>query len=354
MTVAEKLSGKMPEYGFDALWLSGGGRILSYVCGIAGFIGCALVGKGGEKDAFAIDLDGEAVTESCGPLGFTFRRLEMDEADGYAAVIRRCAELGAVNVAYAGELSHEAYEALTAGGLVLSNGNPMIRKVLGVKEPWEVDRIRRAQNIADETFSEMLALIKPGVSEIELAAELEYRMRIKGSQRPAFPTILVSGPNSAKPHGVPSSRKVESGDFVKLDFGATVDFYASDMTRTVAVGHATDEMRKIYQTVLDAQLAAIAAFVPGATGSEVHDASQRVIDGAGYGIYYLHNLGHSIGPGPSAAAGFDNVFEIGNVVTMEPGIYIKGFGGVRIEDMMYLSPDGPVNLTGSPKELLVL
>jgi Xaa-Pro aminopeptidase len=168
----------------------------------------------------------------------------------------------------------------------------------------------------------------------------------------------VSGANSSLPHGVPGPKKLEEGDFVTIDFGAIVEGYRSDMTRTFAIGYATEEMKKVYNTVLEAQLAGINAFEPGARGCDVHNAAHDVIRAAGYGQYFGHGLGHSLGLNihemPRAAKAFTRPFVQGNIITMEPGIYLPGKFGVRIEDMVYLAADGKRNVTCYPKELQIL
>ena len=203
-----------------------------------------------------------------------------------------------------------------------------------------------------------MPLIKPGAVEREVAAELDYRMARLGSTGVSFPTIFVSGAKSSLPHGTPGDKKIEAGDFVTIDFGAMVGGYHSDMTRTFAVGFATDEMKKVYNTVLEAQLAGIEAFAAGKPGSQVDKAARDIIEAAGYGPYFGHGLGHSLGlnihESPRAAKTYHREFVQGNIVTIEPGIYLPGKFGVRIEDMVYLGADGKRNLTNFPKELLIL
>ena len=227
-----------------------------------------------------------------------------------------------------------------------------------VKEEEEVSRIVAAQRIAEKALEEILPMIRPGAVEQELAAELDYRMARLGSTGVSFETILVSGAKSSMPHGHPGDKKIEAGDFVTIDFGAMVGGYHSDMTRTFAVGFATDEMKRVYNTVLQAQLAGIEAFAPGKTGVEVDEAARKVIRDAGYGEYFGHSLGHSLGlnihENPNASPKSTVPFKTGNIVTMEPGIYLPGRFGVRIEDMVYLGADGKRNLTLFPKELTIL
>lgn len=227
-----------------------------------------------------------------------------------------------------------------------------------VKTQDELDKIVRAQRIAERAFEEILSEIKPGVSEREIAARLTYLMLHYGAENMSFDPIVVSGANSSKPHGVPSDKLIESGDFVTMDFGCICDGYCSDMTRTVAVGSVTDEMRRVYQTVLDAQLAGIQTARAGVTGQAVDGAARQIITDAGYGDCFGHGFGHGVGlfihEAPNASTRSEQPLPAGAVLTAEPGIYLPGRFGVRIEDMLFLTEDGNRNLTLAPKELIVL
>lgn len=227
-----------------------------------------------------------------------------------------------------------------------------------VKFPEEVECTIRAQRIVEKSLWELLPLIKPGISEKELVAELIYRFYRNGAEGLAFPVIILSGPNTSLPHGFPGDRKLQAGDFITMDIGVKVGGYCSDMTRTFALGYATEEMQQVYATVLAAQLAGIAAIAPGKTGHEVDAAARDLIDATPYTGTFGHGLGHSVGlvchDGMSAGKNSTDVFSVGNIITMEPGIYLKGKFGVRIEDMVYLSETGTVNLTEFPKELTIL
>lgn len=227
-----------------------------------------------------------------------------------------------------------------------------------VKFPREVECTIRAQRIVEKSLQDLLPLIKPGVTEKELVAELIYRFYKNGAEGLAFPVIILSGPNTSLPHGFPGNRKIEAGDFITMDIGVKVGGYCSDMTRTFALGYATEEMKQVYATVLEAQLAGIAAIAPGKTGHEVDAAARSLIDATKFAGTFGHGLGHSVGlvchDGMQAGKGSTDVFRKGNIITMEPGIYLKGKFGVRIEDMVYLSEEGTVNLTKFPKELRIL
>ena len=236
--------------------------------------------------------------------------------------------------------------------------NKEINGFRGVKEEWELDRMRKAQQITDKAFTEVLTRIKPGMTELELQAELIYCLYKNGGQGLSFDPIVVSGPNTSLPHGVAGERVIQAGDFVTMDFGVLYQGYCSDMTRTVAVGFATEEMQKVYNTVLEAQLAGIAATRAGAIGKEIDCAARKVIEDAGYGEYFGHGYGHSLGmevhESPSPNAGNANPMPAGAVCSAEPGIYLPGRFGVRIEDVTILTEDGCEDITGSPKNLIIV
>lgn len=226
------------------------------------------------------------------------------------------------------------------------------------KEEWELERMREAQAIAEKALDEVLGLIKPGLTEKQIAAEIIYRMLRHGAEDISFNPIVVSGKNSSMPHGVPSDKKIENGDFVTMDFGCIYKGYCSDMTRTVAVGYATDKMREVYNIVLEAQLAGIAAAKAGVIGSEVDSAARKVITDAGYGDYFGHGFGHSLGievhEPPNASAAETSALPVGAVISAEPGIYIPGEFGVRIEDVLIIRTDGCENITKANKDLTIL
>ncbi|MBR1658847.1 MAG: aminopeptidase P family protein [Oscillospiraceae bacterium] len=243
-------------------------------------------------------------------------------------------------------------------GLTFTPAEQLILDLRAVKEPEEIEYLVKAQRIAEAALTEVLNIIRPGVRERDIAAELTYRMLLLGGEGNSFDPITITGPNTSKPHGVPGDARVREGDFVTLDFGTLWKGYHSDMTRTVAVGHATEEMRRVYDTVLQAQLAGIAAARAGVTGKAVHEAAAKVIGDAGYGPYFGHGFGHSVGleihEDPRASIKGTAPLPAGAVVTAEPGIYLPGRFGVRIEDMMLIQPDGVRNLTEAPKEIIVL
>ncbi|MDE7218501.1 MAG: aminopeptidase P family protein [Oscillospiraceae bacterium] len=234
----------------------------------------------------------------------------------------------------------------------------LLMELRSVKEPEEIDCMIAAQRIAEKALKEVLEFIKPGVTEKEISAFLQYRMLCNGAEKMSFQPIVVSGVNSSMPHGVPSEKKVEEGDFITMDFGCVYGGYCSDMTRTVAVGYATEEMEKVYHTVLAAQKAGIAIAKAGVTGKAIHEAAAKVISDAGYGEYFGHGFGHSLGveihEDPRAALTNDKPLPIGAVISAEPGIYIPGKFGVRIEDVIVIHEDGCTDIMEAPHELIVL
>lgn len=227
-----------------------------------------------------------------------------------------------------------------------------------VKEDWELANMRKAQEIADKAFSEVCTRIKAGMTEKQLQAELIYCLYKNGGEGLSFDPIVVSGPNTSLPHGVATDRVIREGDFITMDFGTLYHGYCSDMTRTVAVGYVTDEMEKVYNTVLQAQLAGIAATRAGVKGKDVDAAARQVITDAGYGDYFGHGYGHSLGlevhEAPNCSPSGETVMEAGMVSSAEPGIYLPGKFGVRIEDVVVFTADGCENITHSPKKLIIL
>ncbi len=227
-----------------------------------------------------------------------------------------------------------------------------------LKTKYETDCILKAQEIAERALEKTLGKIKCGVTENEIAAELEYEMKLLKSEKTSFETIVVSGVKSSLPHGVPGDKKIADGEFVTMDFGAVYCGYHSDMTRTVAVGSVSDEMRNIYNTVLKANNNAVLAIREGVSCIEADKAARSVIEAAGYGEYFTHSTGHGVGleihESPNLGPYNSACLKSGNIVTVEPGIYIPGKFGVRIEDMVAVTKNGGINLTKADKTLIIL
>ncbi len=226
------------------------------------------------------------------------------------------------------------------------------------KDAEEVRRMCDAQALTDAAFDHILGFVCEGMTEAEIALELEFHMRSQGSEGVAFAPIVASGPNSALPHAKPGPRRVQRGDLLKMDFGARVGGYCADMTRTVVMGPATGQQRDMYAAVLSANLAGIAAVAGGRVGSEIDAAAREVIEAAGYGERFGHGLGHGVGleihEAPSVGPRGTRPVPVGSAITIEPGIYIPGLGGVRIEDLIVVESAGARVLTRSSKELIEL
>lgn len=227
-----------------------------------------------------------------------------------------------------------------------------------VKDINEINLIKDANRIAEKSFLELLNEVKVGKTEKELAALFDYLMSKNGSDGVSFDTILLTGSHTSMPHGVPGERNICDGDFVLFDFGATKNGYHSDMTRTVAVGHATDEMIEAYNLVLEAQLAGIRALNDGVPCADVYNASYEVLAKKDMAKYFRHSLGHGVGidihEGYNASPKSKDIYRVGNVTSIEPGIYIPDKFGIRIEDLLYISPRGRENLSNITKELIIL
>lgn len=241
---------------------------------------------------------------------------------------------------------------------VFSPVSSHIDKIRMIKDAQEIEKIKTAAHIADSAYSYILDKICVGKTERQISLELEYFMKSKGAEGLSFDTIVASGVRSALPHGTATDKVIESGDFVTLDFGCKYLGYCSDMTRTVVVGKASDKQKEIYNTVLAAQKAALDTIRAGELANAVDDAARSIIIDAGYGKNFGHGLGHSLGlkvhESPSCSPKSADVLTENMLMTVEPGIYIEDFGGVRIEDLVLVTKGGHENLTTSKKELTEL
>ena len=227
-----------------------------------------------------------------------------------------------------------------------------------IKSPEEIATLRKAESIGDKAFSDILNIIKPGMTELEVAMELEYAMKKNGANGFSFDTIAASGLNSSMPHAIPSEKKIENGDFLTMDFGCLYDGYCSDMTRTICVGKASQEQKDVYQIVLDAHLQILEKMKPGMVCKDVDSIARSYISDKGFGAYFGHGLGHSVGlyihESPALNTRDMTILRSGMIETDEPGIYLPGKFGVRIEDMCLITEDGCESLASSPKELIEL
>ncbi len=319
--------------------------------------------------------DGVALVTTKGNFYFTDSRYievaerEVDDAaigevkagHGYVAWINEALELtGAQRIGFEDQSmsvsTWRAYEEKLHCRLLPAS--KLMYRLRQVKDDEEIRRLIAAQRIAEGALKQILTEITPGVTEKEVAARLQYLMLSAGADRMSFDPIVASGPNSSMPHAVPTDRKIQDGDFVTMDFGCVYQGYCSDMTRTVAVGHVSEEMERVYHVVLQAQLAGIAAARAGATGAQIHGAARKVIADAGYGKYFGHSFGHGVGveihEQPNASPSVDAPLSCGAVISAEPGIYLPGKFGVRIEDVVILQTDGCLDITEADKALQIL
>ncbi len=273
----------------------------------------------------------------------------------------QCRRLGVTRLGFEPEaVTYRTFENLTQSlpEVSLVPVPPVVETARQIKDAGELSAIQEAARIADAAFEHILNVIRPGLSERDVALELEIFMRKMGASGVSFDTIVASGERSALPHGVASDRIIQAGEFVKMDYGCLYRGYASDITRTVAVGQPSARHREIYEIVLDAQLTALSGIRAGLTGHEADQLARNRIVAAGYGDNFGHSLGHGLGlvvhEMPRLAQHSTDVLQEGMVVTVEPGIYVPGFGGVRIEDDIVVRANTCERLTHAAKDLIVL
>jgi Xaa-Pro aminopeptidase len=271
-----------------------------------------------------------------------------------------CRDAGASTVGFeAAGITYRTYQQLSeTDGIELAPVGPEVELLRWAKEPDELRLIDRAQAITDEAFERILPKLVEGVTERDVALELEWSMRQSGAEGVSFDSIVAFGESSAEPHHHPGERDLRRGDVVKMDFGALCQGYHADMTRTVAFEEPPRELREIHDLVRRAQEAGVAAVRPGITGKEPDAVAREIIQEAGFGDAFSHSLGHGVGlevhEGPTLRTTSDEVLPIGAVVTVEPGVYRPGLGGVRIEDMVEVTEDGCRVIGSSTRELVIL
>ena len=356
MNNIERIQEILKERGLDGLLLTDE-KNQRYAAGFAFTDGAVLVGR--EKAWLITDSRYIEAAERAAAPGVTVWLYDRERPlmERLKAAIR---EAGMERLAAEdGKLSHREYLVYEqALGMALLPAGELMAKLRAAKTEEEIGAMRAAQAIAERALEEVLGLIQPGMTEKQVMAELVYRTLRHGSEDNSFDPIVVSGPNTSLPHGVPGDRVIQRGDFVTMDFGCLKAGYCSDMTRTVAVGEASDEMRNVYDIVLQAQLAGIAVARAGIPGKEIDAAARKVITEAGYGPYFGHGFGHSLGldihEAPSANLRGEEPMPVGAVCSAEPGIYLPGRFGVRIEDVMILREGGCEVITKAPKELIIL
>lgn len=345
----------MRDMNLDAVLLTDGYNI-HYLSGYRGHTGCLLALP--DKQYILTD---SRYTEQVGIEAPDFICIDIG-MDGYTLTLKRLLT-GRLRLGFENnEISYCKFKAYSDAlgkqvEFVPLDGN--VDRLRQIKSAEEIERIATAEAIGDKAFSHVLEYIKPGVSEMDIALELEYTMRKNGATGLSFDTIAASGPNSSLPHAVPTERTLERGDFLTMDFGCVYDGYCSDMTRTVFIGEQPSEKQlEIYNTVLKAQLSALEMIRPGVKCSDVDACARTIIADAGYGEYFGHGLGHSVGlfihEEPRFSRKCEDILVPGIVITVEPGIYLPGEFGVRIEDTIVVTEDGYRNLAVSPKGLIML
>jgi Xaa-Pro aminopeptidase len=345
----------MGEKNIDALLISNITNV-SYVSGFTGSSGLALLTERSATLFTDSRYDVQA-RDQCPHMRVVKYKKGLF-AEAMALAHRRGAERIGFEADYVTHTTYRQLAKLNRGkGAKLVPATQIVEPLRLVKDAQEKQAIRRAARLTDAAFAHILKRLKPGVREDEIALDLEWYMRRNGGQA-AFPFIVASGPRGALPHAEPGPRKLRAGDLVTMDFGAKVDRYCADVTRTVAIGRVTSKQRKIYDVVLEAQVRALAAIRAGAAAKDVDSAARGYITDRGYGKNFEHGLGHSIGLQVHDGAGFGPKSQLelkpGMVMTVEPGIYLQGWGGVRIEDDVVVTESGHINLTKAPKELLIL
>ncbi|WP_226667584.1 M24 family metallopeptidase [Metabacillus litoralis] len=350
----EKMRNRFKELSIDGLLITSNYN-RRYMTGFTGTAGIAVISE--DRAVFITD--------------FRYTEQAAKEIDGFeivqhtGSIVEEVAkvveELGIKKLGF--EQDHLTYQSYSLYHNALKNlefipVSGAVEKLRLIKSSAEIKILKEATEIADAAFKHILTFVKTGIKEIDVANELEFFMRKNGAVSSSFDIIVASGYRSALPHGVASNKEIEKGDFVTLDFGAYYKGYCSDITRTFAVGEPSDELKKIYATVLEAQLRGMNGIKPGMTGKEADALTRDYIKEQGYGEYFGHSTGHGLGmevhEGPALSFKSDTILETGMVVTVEPGIYVAGLGGVRIEDDTVITETGNESLSHSPKDLIIL
>lgn len=344
------------ERKLDAILVSDGYN-MRYISGFTGATGYLFISKVSRK--LFTDSRYTVAAQTQAP---DFEVVIVDGARNYAALINEAIAADSVNVLgfEANNFSYAQYEgfkkALKVKEFVPVGNDLSLLRVKKTEE--ELANLRQAEHIGDIAFNEILGHLKPGVTELEIAAKLEYIMKCNGAEKLSFETIVAAGINGSKPHAEPGNYKIQSGDLVTMDFGCVYNGYCSDMTRTVCVGKANAKQREIYDIVLKAQTTVIDNLKPGMKGKEYDKIARDIITEAGYGQYFGHGLGHSVGleihEDPRFSVAEERIIEPGTIITVEPGIYIPDFGGVRIEDMLVVTEDGCEDFAHSRKDFIEL
>jgi Xaa-Pro aminopeptidase len=352
-----RLSGLAAAASVDAVLVT---RLVNvrYLTGFTGSAGVLLLFVGGGDPVSVLATDGryqDQAAEQCGDVGLLVTRSGPDD------LLARAAERGAAAVGFEPEaLSFAAHRRLSGGFPgTLVGLDPLVERLRMVKDPAEVDRLRVACQISDAALAQILTQVRVGSTERRIAADLEAAMRLLGADGAAFESIVAGGPHSAIPHHEPTDRPLERGDLLKIDFGARVQGYHADQTRTFVVGAPPEGWQsEIHAAVLASQAAGVAALAPGVAASSVDAAARAVVSDAGWGEHFTHGLGHGVGleihEAPFLGATSPDTLAAAVPVTVEPGVYLPGRGGVRIEDTLVVGTEAAEPLTTTPRDLLVL
>lgn len=353
MSRIDKVRSKLKELSVDAVLITET-KNLFYLANFTGSAGVALITQ--DEAYFVTD--------------FRYTEQAAEQAVGFKVVIHKQPMMAEINdILNANHISRLAIEAnqmnvttylhvksLFTAEIVETQG--LVEKIREIKEPEELELIKEACEITDQSFDHILKFIKPGITEIEVAHELEAFLKGKGASAMSFDTIVASGVRSSMPHGVASDKVIEEGDMITLDWGCYYKGYSSDMTRTIAVGSVKPELEKIYHIVLEAHERVNRQAKAGMTGKEIDALARDYITEHGYGEYFGHSTGHGLGLDvhelPAISAKNDEAVKAGMVITNEPGIYIPGLGGVRIENDLIVTEDGVESTNKSPKHLIIL
>ncbi|HEX2179760.1 MAG TPA: Xaa-Pro peptidase family protein [Actinomycetota bacterium] len=361
-----RLRSRMQTEGLDGLLITNLTNI-RYLTGFAGTNGYVLV----TSDATRFVTDGRYATQASQMV----KEAEITICTTHAAVVELLNSLARQH--HLERVGYEATHVTVASRGAAWEPPPGLDKVMGyfegaelvatqgwveelrkVKDAEEIASIRAAAQMGDAGFEYILERVKPGVTERELALDLEFHLRSLGSEGVSFDPIVAAAERSALPHARPSDRTVERGHYLLFDFGCVVEGYCSDMTRTVVVGSVDDRHREVYQTVLESQIAGLEAAGPGVACGDVDKVARKVIERAGYPEAFMHGLGHGVGleihEAPSLKTGFPEQLAPGHVITVEPGAYFEGWGGVRVEDLAVVTETGLEVLSNAPKDLIVL
>ncbi|HWE08741.1 MAG TPA: aminopeptidase P family protein [Solirubrobacteraceae bacterium] len=352
---ADRLVARLPQMGAELLMVTSLVNV-RYLTGYTGSNGLALIGP----DTRLFFTDFRYTDQSAAEVDSAFERRisTLDLLDGVAEALPGGPLRLGFEDAHLTVRSHARLREIVPQTVELAAAGDAVESLRAVKEPGEIQRIAAATSVADAALRQVMEQGLVGRTEIEVATALERAMRDLGAQRPSFDSIVAGGPHGALPHAQPRDVEIGAGELVVIDWGAELDGYCSDCTRTLATGELSDPAREIYELVLEAQLTGLQAVRAGISGRDADAAARRVIEAAGHGKHFGHGLGHGVGmeihEGPRLSQRSDAVLAASNVVTVEPGVYLAGEFGVRIEDLVVVAETGCDILTSLPKDLIIV